>query len=259
MGRLLIGTSGYNYKDWKGKFYPEKLSQKEWLSYYAKHFDTVEINATFYGSFKKATFEKWTSETPNTFAFTLKGTRFLTHIKRLKDPEEPIERFFTEAEGLGKKFNCCLWQFPKNFTNTEETMERLTNFLALLPKAIKQVFEFRDDSWFTQDVFALLNKYHAGFVMNDSSVYPEIEQVTDSAVYIRFHGPGKLYASSYTDGQLREWAERIQGYLKKFTVYCYFNNDFEARAITDARKLRSFIDAETLLRTRLRKGNASSA
>jgi uncharacterized protein YecE (DUF72 family) len=241
MKQLFVGTSGYNYKDWKGKFYPENLSQKQWLAYYAERFETVEINATFYGSFKRMTFENWASQTPENFAFTLKGTRFLTHIKRLKDPKEPIERFFTEAEGLGKKFNCCLWQFPKNFKLKAEEFGRVENFLKLLPKDIKQVFEFRDDSWFNEEVFVLLNNYHAGFVMNDSSVYPEIEKVTDSIVYIRFHGPGALYASSYSDKQLKEWAERIRGYLKKFDVYCYFNNDYGARAIADAEKLKSFV------------------
>jgi uncharacterized protein YecE (DUF72 family) len=241
MRRALIGTSGYNYRDWKGKFYPEKLPQKGWLSFYAKHFSTVEINATFYGSFKRTTFEKWASQTPHDFAFTLKGTRFLTHIKRLKDPEEPIDRFFSEAKGLGEKFNCCLWQFPKNFTYKDETAERLRYFLKLLPIDVRQVFEFRNTSWFRDEVFRLLNTHHAGFVMNDSSVYPENAMVTDSIVYIRFHGPGKLYASSYTDEQLQEWADKIRGYLKRYDVYCYFNNDYGARAIVDSEKLQHYV------------------
>lgn len=242
MGKLFIGTSGYNYKDWKGKFYPETITQKKWLSYYAAQFNTVEINATFYGSFKRTTFENWAHQTPDDFSFTIKGTRFLTHIKRLKEPIEPLDRFFTEAGGLGKKLTCCLWQFPKSFVKKDETIDRLQNFLSLLPKNIKQVFEFRDTSWFSDEVFSLLNKYRAGFVLNDSSVFPEIEVVTDSIVYIRFHGPGALYASSYRDEQLLTWAEKISEFLKQFDVYCYFNNDWDARAITDASKLQTFME-----------------
>lgn len=242
MKDVFIGTSGYVYRDWKGVFYPEDLTQKQWLSYYAEHFSSVEINATFYGSFSYETFRNWSDQVGYDFTFTLKGTRYVTHVKRLKDPGEPIERFFSSATGLGTKLSCILWQFPGNFHANDETYARLETFLKLLPQDIRQAIEFRHTSWFTDTVFTLLNKYGVGFVINDSSRFPAYETVTGDFAYLRFHGPGKLYASSYSTEELKSWAGKIKKYRKKYDVYCYFNNDYYGYAIENAKTLRELVE-----------------
>jgi uncharacterized protein YecE (DUF72 family) len=235
---IFIGTSGYNYKDWKNIFYPQHLSQKEWLSFYSKHFSTIEINATFYGSFSKSIYQKWASQVGEDFRFAIKGSRFITHIKKLRDVEDSLQLFFDGVEGLGEKLSVVLWQFPNNFRlDKEEKIERIEKFFLLLPKQIQHVCEFRHESWFTQSVFTLLNKHKIGFVINDSSVFPTKEVVTGDIVYIRFHGPQALYRSSYTDHQLSLWAKKIKKYHGKYPVYCYFNNDFNGIGIENANRL----------------------
>jgi uncharacterized protein YecE (DUF72 family) len=238
MKTVLIGTSGYNYKDWKGIFYPEDIPQKQWLSYFSQQFSTVEINATFYGSFTQKTFKKWAGQVPDDFQFTIKGSRFLTHIKRLKDSKDSLEKFVEASSGLGKKLSCMLWQLPGNFHfKRKETVERLEEFFSFLPVTTRQVFELRHDSWFVEEVYALLRKYNVGFVINDSSRYPWREEMTADFVYIRFHGPRQLYASKYSEEEMENWAEKIKEYRKSYDVYCYFNNDFFGYAIENARQL----------------------
>lgn len=165
MHRFFLGTSGYTYKDWKKKFYPEGLPQKEWLLYYAKHFNSVEINGSFYTAIKRSTYEKWYEQTPDTFTFALKGHRFITQMKKLKDIDDAVERFFDAAEGLQEKLGVALWQFPASFKLTDRQYDaylmRLEHFLSLLPSGIRQACEFRDTSWFGKDVLALMEKYHA--------------------------------------------------------------------------------------------------
>ena len=223
MKKLYIGTSGYNYKEWKKRFYPEKLPQTQWLSYYSEHFSTVELNATFYGSFSLKTYEKWRDMVPEDFHFTIKGSRFITHIRRIKDVGDSVGRLFESAAGLEEKLKIVLWQFPRSFSlikDKDMKIQRFERFLFLLSqpsltrtKDIKQVFEFRHDSWFVDEVFALLDTYKAGFVINDSPAFPSVEKVTGGVVYIRFHGPGKLYATSYNDEQLKVWAGKIKKYF----------------------------------------------
>lgn len=243
MGELFIGTSGYAYKQWRGVFYPKELPQDEWLAFYSKHFSTVEINATFYGSFSRETFAKWREDAGKDFAFTLKGSRYITHMKRLRDAKPSVERFFAPAAGLGSSLSCVCWQFPRNFQRKDETLARLETFLSLLPRDVRQAFEFRHDSWFDTSAFALLNRHHAGFVINDSPHFPSSEHVTGDFAYIRFHGPGKLYASSYTEAELRAWATKIGRYLRTGDVYGYFNNDAAAYAVKNAKELRSLVCA----------------
>src|SRR5947209_5343517 len=129
MKHVFIGTSGYNYKDWKGKFYPSTVPQKNWLEYYSKHFSTLEVNAAFYRSFPKITYQKWASQVPKHFQFAIKGSRFITHLKRLSDVESSVQLFFDGVEGLGEKLKVVLWQFPKNFKGDEENVNRFKNFL----------------------------------------------------------------------------------------------------------------------------------
>ena len=215
MNSLFIGTSGYNYKDWKEQFYPQGLPQKKWLSFYAEHFRTVEINATFYGSFTGKTFHNWAAQVPSNFSFTIKGPRFITHIKRLHEVDDPLERFFGAAVGLGDKLSCVLWQLPGNFHNRKpEDVERLREFIALLPQHVRHAVELRHASWFKEEVLEILNSNNVGFVINNSSRYPWVEKVTGGFVYVRFHGPRELYASEYGETEMKDWAEKIRGYIK---------------------------------------------
>jgi uncharacterized protein YecE (DUF72 family) len=238
---IYVGTSGFNYKHWKGRFYPEELPQKVWLEYYVKSFNSVEINASFYGHFQKKTYENWSKRTPENFAFTLKGPRFITHVKRLKEPKESIDYFFDSAIGLGNKLSLVLWQFPPGFHNKPENYEKLETFLSMLQKSINQTVEFRHESWFEDSVFKLLNKYGTGFVMNDSSRWAQAENVTGKVAYVRFHGPEALYGSEYSDEQLSAWVEKIKIFAKDREVYCYFNNDGNAYAIKNAKTLKEML------------------
>jgi uncharacterized protein YecE (DUF72 family) len=242
MGELFIGTSGFNYKDWKEIFYPKGLPQKQWLAYYARHYNTVEINATFYRHFARDVLVKWHDNTPDGFCFTLKGPRTITHVKRLQGVDDELDRFFESARGLQQKLSVVLWQFPPSF-KYDTMQDRLSAFMDMLPKDTRQAFEFRDKSWFKDEVYALLNRHKAGFVINDSSRWPAAEAVTGDFMYSRFHGPGRLYASSYSTDQLAVWADTIQARIPRYDVYCYFNNDFGGRAIRNADELRELLSA----------------
>ncbi|HLU09409.1 MAG TPA: DUF72 domain-containing protein [Oceanobacillus sp.] len=245
MGDLYIGTSGYVYKDWRGIFYPKGVAQKNWLPFYAQHYDTVEINATFYRHFPRSVFERWHEITPAEFRFTLKGPRRITHEKKLNEIDDDLQQFVESAAGLQEKLSLMLWQFPAS-THADGMTERLEQFLALLPKGIRQVIELRHTSWFNDDIYALLNRHHAGFVINDSSRFPAREVVTGDFAYVRFHGPGRLYASSYSRKQLQEWAEKIERWLTDYDVYVYFNNDYGGRALRNADELKGLLKASGL-------------
>ncbi len=237
MGNLFIGTSGYNYPDWVGVFYPQDLSKKEWLSFYSQHFNTLEINATFYHSFKRRVFENWYKQTPPSFFFSIKGSRFITHIKRIKDVQDEVRIFFENAYGLKEKLSVVLWQFPASFQLTGQNKERLNNFLYILPKNISHAFEFRHISWFNDVIYQLLDENKAGFVINETKAFPIAEKATGGFVYIRFHGPESLYSSSYSDRDLKLWSVKIRRYLKNYDVYCYFNNDVSGFAVKNAKSL----------------------
>lgn len=245
MHTFFLGTSGYTYRDWKGRFYPDGLAQKNWLSYYASYFNSVEINGSFYTAIKRSTYEKWYQQTPEHFTFALKGHRFITQMKKLKDVDDAVERFFDAALGLEDKLAVALWQFPASFTLTDkyydEYLTRLEHFLSLLPMDIRQAFEFRDTSWFGKEVLALMEKYHAAIVYSDSPAFPTEEILTTDFMYFRFHGPGVLYASSYSDEQLQQFAAGIQRFQNKVNVYGYFNNDINGHAIVNAQKLEQFV------------------
>jgi uncharacterized protein YecE (DUF72 family) len=244
MGNLFIGTSGYNYPDWVGGFYPQDLSKKEWLSFYCRHFNTLEINATFYHSFKRSVFENWYKQTPQKFSFSIKGSRFITHIKRINNVKNELGRFTEGAYGLKEKLKVYLWQFPSSFQLTQQNKIRLSSFLSILPKNTRHAFEFRHASWFNDDIYQLLDKNKVGFVTNDTKAFSVAEKITGDFAYIRFHGPQSLYSSLYSDEQLKVWAEKIRRYLKTYDVYCYFNNDVSGFAIKNAlllQKLLKFI------------------
>jgi uncharacterized protein YecE (DUF72 family) len=242
MGQLFIGTSGFNYKDWKELFYPKGLPQKKWLSYYAQHYNTVEINATFYRYFAQTVFARWRDETPDEFRFTLKGPRVITHVKRLHEVDDDLTRFLESIRDLRSKLCLLLWQMPPSFKyDTDDSKDKLTEFIQRLPQDIKHVVEFRHKSWFNNDLYALLNRYNIGFVINDSNRWSAAEAITGDIAYIRFHGPTQLYASLYDMQALTVWADKIQMWLKQYNVYVYFNNDFGGRAIQNSVELRDLV------------------
>jgi uncharacterized protein YecE (DUF72 family) len=241
MTQFFIGTSGFNYKDWREIFYPKGLAEKNWLAFYSQHYRTVEVNATFYRHFPRSVLEKWRNTTPDEFCFTLKGPRTITHYKQLQDIQVELDNFFESAAGLEDKLSVVLWQFPGSFRYSEETKIELDRFIEQLPHHCRQAFEFRHKGWFNDDLYSLLNRHNAGFVINDSSRFPAQESVTGNFVYLRFHGPDRLYASSYSTSQLADWAHKIHTYMKQVDVYAYFNNDFDGRAIRNADELKALV------------------
>lgn len=243
MNHLFLGTSGYTYKDWKDIFYTN-IPQKDWLLYYSLYFNSVEINATFYRDFPKSVFMKWAEQTDDTFTFVLKGPRMITHYKKLLAVEENVRFFFDHASGLQNKLQAVLWQFPGNFLYTTENMQKLRRFLPSLPENYKQIYEFRHTSWFREEVYTELEKWKTGLVINDSDAFPSIEKTISNITYIRFHGPDKLYASSYSYAELQQWAEKIRQYLRNNQVFVYFNNDINGYALQNAFTLKDLLAAK---------------
>jgi uncharacterized protein YecE (DUF72 family) len=249
MARVVVGTSGYNYRHWwDGVFYPRTLPQKEWLEFYSQFFNTVELNVTFYRLPNRKIFDGWYQRTPGNFLFAIKGSRFITHIKRLRDCQKALEAFFDHAQGLREKLNVILWQLPPKF---KISLERLKEFCSLLSNIsssgpIRQAFEFRHGSWFCPAVYVLLEEHNFSLCLAHSSVLPHVERTTAQFVYIRFHGGGAIYGSNYSEGELRAWSKRIGGWLRDgLDVYAYFNNDAFGFAVKNAATLRELLSKNT--------------
>lgn len=238
-GQLYIGTSGWSYRHWKGIFYPPTLPANEWLAFYASRFSTVEVNSSFYRLPKRETFEIWRDRTPAGFTFAVKASRYITHLKKLKDVDDAWERFIENASGLGEKLGPILFQFPANW---HANLERLAAFLAMLPDEFRYVFEFRHESWFNPDVYTLLKKKNAALCIADSPEWPEVCEITAPFTFIRMHGGRELYASEYSTAELFEWAKLIAGFLhQRLDVFVYFNNDAYGFAIKNATQLKEFV------------------
>lgn len=245
MGKLLIGTSGYNYPHWgKGVFYPQDVPQRRWLEHYSRHFDTVELNVTFYRLPKKEVFEGWHQRTPGGFVFAVKGSRYITHIKRLRDCEEPIERFSENVQALEEKLEVILWQLPPRFAYQ---MERFTVFCRLVADSpvlskTRHAFEFRHDSWFVPEAARLLEGHGFSLCIADSPHLPSTETLTADFIYLRLHGSRSLYGSKYTEEELTRWARKVQAWIDQGrSVYAYFNNDASGYAVENARRLREIL------------------
>lgn len=240
MADVRIGCSGFNYYDWKGNFYPVDLPQDKWLDYYANTFNTVELNVTFYRLPLARVFDKWHKETPLDFVFSLKGSRFITHIKRLLEPEDPLNLFFQRASGLKEKLKVVLWQFSPGF---KIELQRLRNFLELLkPYNIRNAFEFRNESWITKETFDLCKQYNVSLCMADWPEFIDDIAVTSDFVYIRRHGKGGSYATLYSRDELKRDAKRIRNYLKDGKdVFIYFNNDYHGYAPRNALELKEML------------------
>lgn len=238
MARFWIGTSGWHYPHWIGNFYPEDLPTGEWLTYYARHFPTVEINNSFYRQPKASTWELWRHTAPPGFRYAVKANRFLTHIKRLKGVEDSLAFFLKGARLLADRLGPILYQLPPNFQRREGNALRLEAFLSILPREERHAFEFRHKSWFVEETFQQLRRHDVGFCAFDMPDLKPPLLATAPFAYMRFHGSGALYMSNYPDEQLEDWAKRLSRLAKEVDeVYVYFNNDAFGFAVANARRL----------------------
>jgi uncharacterized protein YecE (DUF72 family) len=235
---IRIGCSGWQYQHWRGDFYPAGLPQARWLEYYAERFDTVEINNTFYRLPEAPTFASWGRRAPRGFVYAVKASRYLTHMKKLTDPKDPLRRFFTRARRLGHAFGPVLYQLPPRWPIN---LDRLETFLRALPRTRRHVIEFRDPSWYAPESLALLDRYHVALCLHDMPGSASGRHVVGPFVYARFHGVQK-YSGSYSDATLDDWGGFLANCARGGrTVYAYFNNDTGGHAPRDAVRLRDRI------------------
>jgi uncharacterized protein YecE (DUF72 family) len=234
-----IGCSGWIYRHWRALFYPETLPQKSWFGHYAATFDTVEINNSFYRLPKAETFEAWRAQAPPGFRYAVKANRFLTQAKKLKDCAEPLQRFLAPTRRLGPALGPILYQLPPRF---RINLDRLAEFIALLPRDLVHVFEFRDTSWLTDEMLALLDSNGMSFCAHDMPGSATPRRAAGPVAYVRFHGGSGKYVGRYPDEVLLGWADWIAGQARAGReVWCYFNNDIGGHAIQDALTLRSMV------------------
>ena len=239
MDRIRIGCSGWNYKHWRELFYPKGLPARCWFAFYAEHFDTVEINNSFYMLPKAETFDKWREQAPPGFCYAVKANRFLTQAKKLKDCEEPLQRMMTPFRALGDRLGPILYQLPPRF---RINLDRLERFLALVPKDVSNVFEFRDSSWYVAETFAMLDRHGAGFCVHDMAGSASERLAVGPIAYVRFHGAGAKYWGRYPDEVLLGWTDWIVDQARSGRpAWCYFNNDIDAHAIHDAQTLKAMV------------------
>lgn len=232
--RFLVGTSGWNYPHWRGRFYPATLPQREWLAYYATHFPTVEVNNTFYRLPRAQTFAQWHRAAPGRFVFAVKASRFITHIKRLRLSRGSVGRLLARARRLGRGLGPVLFQLPPNFG---PDLARLERFLEGLPHGPRYVMEFRHEGWHREPVYRLLRRRGVACCISDGPDIPLRLVTTAPFVYARFHGPGGIGAGRYTNTALVRWAKTLRGVSRTGTTYVYFNNDQAGYAVENARRL----------------------
>ena len=236
---LRIGTSGYHYPHWVGPFYPPGTSAAHMLEYYVRHFDTLEINNSFYKLPSIEAFEHWRDSSPKNFVFAVKASRFITHNKKLKDPENAVDNFLPRAEHLDKKLGPILFQLPPHW---HVNVERLQGLLEILPRQHRYAFEFRELSWLTPEVNRTLARFNAAFCIYELAGYETPLEVTADFAYVRLHGPDGQYQGNYTPARLRRWAKWIEQQAKKMkAIYVYFDNDQAGYAVKNALSLRKMV------------------
>jgi uncharacterized protein YecE (DUF72 family) len=240
---IYIGTSGWHYKHWKGTFYPAEIKDAGQFSYYRRYFKTVEINNSFYMLPDARIFSAWAKAAPAGFIFSVKASRFITHMKKLKTDKNSIRIFFTHALKLGRKLGPILFQLPPGW---KMNAARFAEFATNLPKGIRYAFEFREHSWYNEEIYAVLRKHNFAFCIYELANHVSPLQVTANFVYIRLHGPGDKYQGSYTDKSLKKWATLCVDWKKeKKDVFIYFDNDQEGYAAYNAQRLSSLVDKKT--------------
>ena len=236
MQRIRIGCSGWNYDSWRGGIYPEGLAQRRWLERYAELFDTVEVNSTFYRLASRTGVERWVEQTPEDFVFAVKASQYLTHMKRLRDMDTGVERFYERIQPLvdAGRLGPVVWQLPENFHRDDD---RLAGALAHLPPG-RHCFEFRHASWFTDDVYSLLRGRDVALVIGDRPERPfQTYEMTADFTLVRFHYGARGRRGNYSESELDDWADRLRDWSRDVEVFAYFNNDWEEFAPRNARAL----------------------
>ncbi|MGB8002705.1 MAG: DUF72 domain-containing protein [Gaiellaceae bacterium] len=228
-----IGCSGWNYESWKDEFYEGKPA-REWLRHYARHFDTVEVNNTFYRLPLVTSVARWVEETPPDFLFAVKASRYLTHVKRLTDLGDGVRRYYERLEPLlrSPKLGPVLWQLPGNFRRDDD---RLAATLQVLPPG-RHCFEFRHASWFVEPVYQLLRNHDAALVIGDRPEVRDFQshELTTDWTYVRFHYGSRGRRGNYSESELEEWARRFESWRREVEIFAYFNNDWEVFAVRNA-------------------------
>jgi uncharacterized protein YecE (DUF72 family) len=241
-GRARVGCSGWEYKHWRGDFYPAELPRTRWFEHYAARFDTVEINNSFYRLPERATFAAWGRRAPDCFEFAVKASRFLTHMKKLKDPEEPLDRLFSRMRALGRHLGPVLYQLPPGF---KINVDRFRAFIDALPRDARHVVEFRDPSWYDREISRMLDQREVALCLHDMPGSATDRQRVGSFVYVRFHGTGAKYGGGYSEERLNGWAGWLNAQrLDGCDVYAYFNNDIGGHAPRDAAVLRRVLEED---------------
>lgn len=242
MKNIHIGTSGWSYKGWKGKFYPENLRQEDYLTHYARHFKVAEINSSFYRLPTASTVQKWIEQVPKEFLFCPKISRYLSHMKKLNDPEEPLKRFFDVFAIMKKQMGPVLVQLPANVTFNATTEKAFYEALKNNYPEFSIAIEVRDESWYSEESIALMKKYHISLVMAQSELFPYKEEITAKDIYLRFHGPKELYASCYPAHTLREYSKKMRSWVSEgHRVWAFFNNDVNGYAVDNAKELMGYL------------------
>jgi uncharacterized protein YecE (DUF72 family) len=240
-----IGCSGWHYRHWAGRVYPRDLPTERWLQTYAQRFDTVELNNSFYRLPEADQFDRWRSQVPREFEFAVKASRFLTHFKRLIDPEEPLDRLLSRAKHLGTALGPLLYQLPPGWV---PPLDRFERFLSRLPRritprgpALRHAVEFRDPRAYVTDVLDLLARYDVALCLHDMSGSASPRTIIGPFVYVRFHGFDARYGGSYPRPVLADWAAWLRDDTGSREVYVYFNNDRDAHAVENAETLRAVL------------------
>jgi uncharacterized protein YecE (DUF72 family) len=237
---IRIGTSGFHYEHWRGTFYPEKFPPARMLNFYMQHFDTVELNNSFYRLPLVGALESWRDAVPPNFVFAVKASRFITHNKKLKDPDGALENFIPRIALLGSKLGPILFQLPPNW---QVNVERLQDFLTALPKQHRYAFEFRELSWMKPEVLEVLKRFNAAFCIYELAGYRSPLNVTADFIYVRLHGPeANKYQGSYNEDRLRSWARQIEVWARtQKAIYVYFDNDQAGYAAQNALTLKNMV------------------
>jgi uncharacterized protein YecE (DUF72 family) len=239
-GTIHVGTSGWEYEHWRGPFYPEDLGSEARLRFYADHLQTVEINRTFYSLPSTEAVARWADAVPRDFRFVVKGSRWITHMKKLKEPEEPLRRLYEVVDALGSKGGPVLFQLPPRW---HLDPERLGAFLKALPTSHRVAFEFRDRTWFDPRVLDLLRDRDAAFCIWELAGELSPREVTTDLVYIRLHGPGDAYEGRYDRQTLAGWAGACSSWAASGRdVWCFFDNDQKGFAVANAIELREMLE-----------------
>lgn len=244
-----LGCSGWYYNHWIQRFYPESLKKSDWLEYYAEHFNTVEINSTFYRFPTEKMLNVWYKKTPDNFLFTLKVNQLITHRKKFKDTQDLLTRFYKLSEILENKLGCLLFQIPPYISRN---MEFLENLIDQLDSSKKNVIEFRDSSWFNEEVYKVLRENQVEFCSVSAPDLPDDLITTSSLIYLRFHGTGdrtedetkdatqEKYHHLYSEEELEDRVQKIKESAAR-EVFCYFNNDYQANAVLNCEQLREML------------------